>query len=149
MASRAQPQAQVTLSTAAAGRRRQAETAALGDAIAELAARIQAATYELLVMIHEFDEREGWGEGFKSCAHWQVAPSAIALAFGHRCLSPSGVARWSNTAGILAPRALLTERLGALGAHRNHERDHKLEDGPRHGGGAREGARGPRAGQLA
>ena len=49
-----------------AGRRRQKETARLGDAIAELAARIQAATYELLVMIREFDERGGWGEGFKS-----------------------------------------------------------------------------------
>ena len=49
---------------------RQAETAALGDAIAELAARIQAATYELLVMVREFDEREGWGGGFRSCAHW-------------------------------------------------------------------------------
>ena len=54
----------------AAGLERQAETAVLGDAIAELAARIQAATYELLVMVREFDDREGWGGGFKSCAHW-------------------------------------------------------------------------------
>jgi hypothetical protein len=54
----------------AAGLRRQAETDLLGDAIAELAARIQAATYELLVMIRQFDERGGWGQGFKSCAHW-------------------------------------------------------------------------------
>ena len=43
----------------AAGLQRQAETVVLGDAIAELAARIQAATYELLVMIHQFDERGG------------------------------------------------------------------------------------------
>ncbi len=42
---------------------------ALGDRIAELAARIQAATYELLVLIREFDESGGW-EGFASCAHW-------------------------------------------------------------------------------
>ena len=42
----------------------------LGDAIAELSARIQAATYELLVLIREFDERSGWGNGFVSCAHW-------------------------------------------------------------------------------
>ena len=54
----------------AAGLQRQAETAVLGDAIAELAARIRAATYELLVMIHQFDKRGGWGQGFKSCAHW-------------------------------------------------------------------------------
>ncbi len=42
---------------------------ALGDRIADLAARIQAATYELLVLIRQFDERGGW-ESFASCAHW-------------------------------------------------------------------------------
>ena len=45
-------------------------TDALGDAIAELAARIQAATYELLVMIRQFDGRGGWGQGFAPCARW-------------------------------------------------------------------------------
>ena len=45
-------------------------TVALGDAIAELAARIHAATYELLVLIREFDTRAGWNNGFLSCAHW-------------------------------------------------------------------------------
>ena len=58
---------------------RQAETAVLGDAIAELAARIQAATYELLVMIHRFDERGGWGDGFKSCAHWLNWRTGLAM----------------------------------------------------------------------
>ncbi len=42
---------------------------ALGDRIADLAARIQAATYELLVLIRQFDECGGW-ESFASCAHW-------------------------------------------------------------------------------
>ncbi len=45
----------------------------LGENIAELAGRIQAANYELLVLIREFDERAGWGDGFngfRSCAHW-------------------------------------------------------------------------------
>ena len=42
----------------------------LGESIAELAARIQAATYQLLVLIREFDERAGWNGGFRSCAHW-------------------------------------------------------------------------------
>jgi hypothetical protein len=63
----------------AMGLQRQAETAVLGDSIAELAARIQAATYELLVMIHEFDERGGWGQGFRSCAHWLNWRTGIAL----------------------------------------------------------------------
>ena len=51
----------------------------LGDAIAELSARIQAATYELLVLIREFDEREGWGAGFASCAHWLNWRTGLAL----------------------------------------------------------------------
>ena len=46
-----------------------AEAVRLGDDIAELSARIQAATYDLLVLIRAFDEREGW-EGCQSCAHW-------------------------------------------------------------------------------
>jgi hypothetical protein len=43
---------------------------ALGERIAELAAQISAATYELLVMLRDFDQRGGWNSGFHSCAHW-------------------------------------------------------------------------------
>jgi hypothetical protein len=46
------------------------DTHALGESIAALAARIHAATYELLVMLLEFDARHGWNTGFLSCAHW-------------------------------------------------------------------------------
>jgi hypothetical protein len=42
----------------------------LGEAIATLAARITVATYELLVLLREFDARAGWNHGFVSCAHW-------------------------------------------------------------------------------
>ncbi|MDE2690926.1 MAG: DUF222 domain-containing protein [Acidobacteriota bacterium] len=42
----------------------------LGEEIAALAARIDAATYELLVLIREFDEKEGWNCGFLTCAQW-------------------------------------------------------------------------------
>jgi len=42
----------------------------LGDEIAELAAHLEAATARLLDLIREFDAGEGWGNGFKSCAHW-------------------------------------------------------------------------------
>jgi hypothetical protein len=45
-------------------------TEALGDEIARLSAHIHAATYQLLVLIRRFDEREGWGWGFRSCAEW-------------------------------------------------------------------------------
>ena len=42
----------------------------LGEQIAKLSAQIQAATYHLLVLIREFDEKSGWNTGFRSCAHW-------------------------------------------------------------------------------
>jgi uncharacterized protein DUF222/HNH endonuclease len=42
----------------------------LGEAIADIAAGIHAATYQLLVLLREFDERKGWNNGFISCAHW-------------------------------------------------------------------------------
>ena len=47
-----------------------ADTHALGETIASLAAGIHAATYRLLTLLREFDEREGWNNGFVSCAHW-------------------------------------------------------------------------------
>ncbi|HYL04662.1 MAG TPA: DUF222 domain-containing protein, partial [Thermoanaerobaculia bacterium] len=47
-----------------------AELEQLGERIAELAAQISAATYELLAMLRDFDERGGWNSGFPSCAHW-------------------------------------------------------------------------------
>src|SRR5258708_26905486 len=47
-----------------------AELEELGEQIAELAAQISAATYELLAMLRDFDERGGWNSGFHSCAHW-------------------------------------------------------------------------------
>ena len=49
----------------------------LGDRIAELSARIDAATYELLVLIREFDQQEGWG-GCLSCARWLTWRTGLA-----------------------------------------------------------------------
>jgi hypothetical protein len=47
-----------------------AELDRLGDEIAELAAHLDAATAQLLDLIREFDAREGWNAGFRSCAAW-------------------------------------------------------------------------------
>ena len=44
---------------------------ALDKAIVNLSARINASTYELLVLIREFDERAGWLKwGLESCSQW-------------------------------------------------------------------------------
>ena len=43
----------------------------LGQEIAELAARLDAATHRLLTCIRQFDEQSTWAEqGAVSCAHW-------------------------------------------------------------------------------
>ena len=43
----------------------------LANNITELVAHLDAGTFQLLELICEFDENEGWaGPGLKSCAHW-------------------------------------------------------------------------------
>src|ERR1700720_955415 len=54
----------------------------LGERIAELAAQISAATYELLAMLRDFNERGGWGGGFHSCAHWLTWRVGLDLGAG-------------------------------------------------------------------
>ena len=51
----------------------------LGEEIAELSARMQAANYCLLTLIRQFDERGGWNVGFASCAHWLNWRTGLAL----------------------------------------------------------------------
>jgi hypothetical protein len=83
---------------------RTAELDRLGDEIAELAAHLDAATARLLDLIREFDARGGWGNGFKSCAHWLswrvgIAPGAarehvrVARALGTLPLLAQALAR--------------------------------------------------------
>ena len=78
-----------------------AEMERLADRIAELSARIQAATYELLVLIRQFDEREGWS-GFTSCAHW------LSWRIG---LAPGAAREKVRVARALADLPLLSDAL--------------------------------------
>ncbi len=53
----------------------------LDQNILSLCTRINAATYELLVMIREFDERAGWAKwGLHSCAEWLAWRCDLSLA---------------------------------------------------------------------
>ena len=42
----------------------------LGDEIATLSAQVDVAIARLLTLIREFDDRQGWRIGFRSCADW-------------------------------------------------------------------------------
>ena len=58
-------------------------TDALGEQIVVLAARLHAGTYELLVLLREFDDRITWNNGFASCAHWlHSTPTRTTRASG-------------------------------------------------------------------
>jgi hypothetical protein len=82
---------------------REAELERLGDEIAELAAHLHAATYQLLVRLREFDERNGWGRGFKSCAHWLSWRTSIA---------PDAAREKVRVARALGQLPLLSEAMG-------------------------------------
>ncbi len=55
-------------------------TVQLGERIAELAARINIATHEMLTLVAEFDRREGWADTFDSCAEWLAWRTGRTLA---------------------------------------------------------------------
>ncbi len=63
----------------AAGTAPDGELERLGDEIAELAAHLDAGTYRLLELIGEFNAREGWRAGFRTCAHWLSWRTGIDL----------------------------------------------------------------------
>src|SRR5690606_20219292 len=71
----------MTPDSTAAARSRDASIDDLDRAIVTLAGRINAATYDLLVLIRRFDERAGWlGWGFQSCADWLHYRCDISLS---------------------------------------------------------------------
>ena len=113
------------------------ELVRLGDQIAELSARIDAANYELLCQLREFDRRYGW-EGWRSCAHWlnwrtgldlgaareklRVAVALadlnhIAAAMARGQLSYSKVRALTRVATPATEARLLAVALGATAAH--------------------------------
>ena len=108
----------------------------LADEIATLAANVHAATCRWLVLVAEFDAREGW-VGWKSCAHWVswrcglsprsardhvrvarwlVEKPLIRAAFGRGELSYSKVRALSKTEGVVREDELLTLALTATAA---------------------------------
>ena len=52
----------------------------LGERIAQLAARINIATCEMLALVADFDRREGWADNFVSCAEWLAWRTGRTLA---------------------------------------------------------------------
>ena len=90
-------------------------TDALGEQIVVLAARLHAGTYELLVLLREFDDRITWNNGFASCAQWlHSTPTRTTRASGAPVSTPtrttraSGAPAWRTGIALGAARAWRT-----------------------------------------
>jgi len=75
----------------------------IGDEIAELSAHLDAATARLLDLIREFDARDGWANGFRSCAAW------LSWRVG---FAPGSAREHVRVARALGTLPLLSEALG-------------------------------------
>lgn len=51
----------------------------LGERIAVLSVLLSATEYQLLTLIREFDDRLGWRDGFRNCAHWLNWRTGLAM----------------------------------------------------------------------
>jgi hypothetical protein len=112
---------------------------ALEAELTTLAAHLTAASYRMLVLIEEFDRRQGWaGWGVRSCAHWLswkcgvgvvaarekvrvaralVALPAIAAAMRAGQLSYAKVRAMTRVATVDNERALLSIGLNGTASH--------------------------------
>ena len=86
----------------------------LGDQIARLSARIDAATYDLLCHLHRFDRHHGW-EGFRSCAHWLNWRTGLDLGAAREKLRvATALADLNHIAAALARGQLSYSKVRAL-----------------------------------
>ncbi len=91
-----------------------AELELLGNQIAELSARIDAATYDLLCHLHEFDRRYGW-EGWRSCAHWLNWRTGLDLGAAREKLRvATALADLNHVAAAMARGKLSYSKVRAL-----------------------------------
>src|ERR671936_1557416 len=99
----------------------------LGDEIAELSAHLDAATARLLDLIREFDARGGWGNGFRSCAHWLTWRVGLDLgAARERVRVARALGTLPRLAGALAHGELSYSKVRALTRIADPENEEQL-----------------------
>jgi len=110
------------------------DTERLGDEIARLAAHLHAATYQLLVLIRDFDEREGWGGGFLSCAHWLSWRTGISPGPAREKVRVArALASLPLISGAMAQGQLSFSKVRALSRVATPENERELLEIGRHG----------------
>src|SRR5512143_2444656 len=106
----------------------------LGEEIAALAVHLHAVTYLLLVRLREFDARDGWGGGFRSCAHWLSWRTGIELgAAREKVRVARALAALPGIADALRRGALSYAKARALTRVATPENEAALLDVAQHG----------------
>ena len=102
----------------------------IGDAIADLAARLHAATYELLVLIRQFDASGGWSDaGARSCAHWLNWRIGLGLgAAREKVRVATALAELPLVSGAMQRGALSYSKVRALTRVATRENEARLVD---------------------
>jgi hypothetical protein len=104
-----------------------AEMDRLGNEIAELSAHLDAAGAHLLDLIREFDAREGWNTGFRSCAHWLSWRVGLDLgAARERVRVARALGALPRLADALAHGELSYAKVRALTRVAKHETEERL-----------------------
>jgi 5-methylcytosine-specific restriction endonuclease McrA len=102
----------------------------IGDAIADLAARVHAATYELLVLIRKFDASGAWSDaGARSCAHWLNWRIGLGLgAAREKVRVATALAELPLVSGAMQRGALSYSKVRALTRVATPENEARLVD---------------------
>ena len=110
----------------------------LGERIAELAARINAAESRMMTLIADFDRRGGWRDGFGSCAEWLAWRIGIKIGPAReRVRTARALETLPRTADALADGSISYAKVRALTRVATPEREAELLEFARAGSAAK------------
>ena len=110
----------------------------LGERIADLAARINAAESQMMTLIADFDRRGGWKDGFSSCAEWLAWRIGIKIgAARERIRTARALENLPQTADALREGSISYAKVRALTRVATPEREAELLEFARAGSAAK------------
>ncbi len=110
----------------------------LGERIAELAARINAAESRMMTLIADFDRRGGWKDGFGSCAEWLAWRIGIKIGPAReRVRTARALERLPQTADALREGSISYAKVRALTRVATPEHEAELLEFARAGSAAK------------
>lgn len=110
----------------------------VGERIAQLAADINAAEYQMMTLIADFDRRGGWKDGFGSCAEWLAWRIGITIGPAReRVRAARALENLPQTADALSHGTISYAKVRALTRVATPESEAKLLEFARAGSAAK------------